>query len=61
MKTAYLLFDGRYRTDEDSATCFEVCETLQEAKRNAPDYGTDTVIVKGEIIDGVFTNSEIIN
>ena len=43
----YLLFDARYRYDEDRAICFTVCNTLQEARNEAPDYGDDTVIVKG--------------
>lgn len=42
----YLLFDGRYLTDPDRAICYEVCDTLKEAKSSAPDYGTDTVIVE---------------
>ena len=44
----WMLFDSRYRTDEDRAVCYEVCETLKEAKENVNDYGTDTVIVEGE-------------
>jgi len=46
MKYLYLLYDSRYRTDEDSAICLEVCDSLKEAKENAPDYGNDVVIVK---------------
>jgi hypothetical protein len=42
----YYLFDGRYRTKPYRAILFEVCETLSEAKENAPDYGDDTVIVE---------------
>lgn len=41
----YFLYDERFYTDEDSATCFEVCETLEEAREAAPDYG-GCVIVK---------------
>jgi len=46
MEKLWILFDGRYRTDEDRAVCYEVCETLKEAKENAGDYGDDTVIVE---------------
>jgi hypothetical protein len=57
----WMLFDGRYRTDEDRAVCYEVCETLKEAKDNADDYGTDTVIVEGETVGNEIRNSKIIN
>lgn len=57
----FLLFDGRYRTDEDRAICYEVCDSLKEAKKNMLDYGTDTVIVKSEISGNNLINSEIIN
>ena len=40
----YLLMDARARTDWDSATVFECCETLEEARESKDDYGTDTVI-----------------
>lgn len=46
MKIVYGLWDARYLTDEDRATCFEVCDTLKEALENKDDYGDDTVIVK---------------
>ena len=42
----YFLYDARYRHNEDSATLFEVCDKLKEAKENCLDYGNDTVIVK---------------
>jgi len=47
MKTMvdYFLYDERFYTDEDAAICFEVCETLEEARESAPDYGA-AVIVK---------------
>ena len=62
VKYLYLLFDGRYRTDEDRAVCFELCETLKEAKQNAPSYGTDTVIVRCEEgPNSVLINSTILN
>lgn len=46
IETNYSLRDGRYYTDPDRAVCYEVCDTLKEARKTAPDYGTDTVIVK---------------
>lgn len=57
----WLLFDGRYRTDEDRAVCYEVCDTLNEAKENADDYGDDTVIVEAVEENNVISDSKIIN
>ena len=57
----WFLYDGRYRTDEDNAVCYEMCETLKEAKRNTKDYGDDTVIVEAEIVGNEIINSKIIN
>lgn len=55
-----MLFDGRYRTCEDRAICYEVCETLKEARKHAKDYGNDTVIVEAEIFGNEIRNSKII-
>lgn len=47
-KYRYLLMDARafdvdpYRRDR--AVVYEACESLQEAIRNAPEYGDDTAI-----------------
>lgn len=49
IKKVWLLFDGRYITDEDRAICYESCETLKEARKNRTDYGDDTVIVEAEV------------
>ena len=64
----YALYDGRYLCDPNSANCYEVCETLKEARRNRNDYGTDTVIVRETLVKTGFmasksymvTNSKII-
>jgi hypothetical protein len=61
IRKVWMLFDGRYRTDEDAAVCFEVCDTLKEAKENALDYGDDTVIVEGDLYGREIRNSKIIN
>ena len=62
MKTKiWMLFDGRYRTDKDRAICYEVCETLKEAKENANDYGDDTVIVEAVKKNNAIIDSKIIN
>ena len=45
MKIEFFIYDERYYTDPDSATVYEVCETLEEARENGPDYG-GFVIVK---------------
>lgn len=57
----WMLFDGRYRTDEDRAVCYEVCETLIKAKENADDYGDDTVIVEAIEENNIISASKIIN
>lgn len=57
----WMLFDGRYRTDEDRAVCYKVCETLKEAKENADDYGDDTVIVEAIKENNVISESKIVN
>jgi len=57
----YFLYDGRYRTNEDIAICYEVCSTLNEAKKSAKDYGDDTVIVEYEIINSVATLKKVLN
>lgn len=60
-KYVYLLFDGRYIADPDRATCFEMCESLREARGSKDDYGTDTVIVKYlDDNSGTLQNPEII-
>lgn len=56
---AYYLFDGRYRTNPDRATCYERCDTLKEAKTNCKDYGTDTVIVLAEEKDNEAKFNEV--
>ena len=57
----WLLFDGRYLTSPDDAVCFEMCDTLREAKRNKSDYGNDTVIVQFDDECGNLINPKIIN
>lgn len=57
----WMLFDGRYRTDEDIAVCYEVCDTLKEAKENANDYGNDTVIVEAIEKNNIISDSKIVN
>lgn len=61
METIYILYDGRYRTNPDRATCFEVCDSEFEARDTANEYGNDTVIVKAQLNGKIITNSEIIN
>ena len=57
----WILFDSRYRTDEDRAICYEVCKTLKEAKDNADNYETGTVIVEAETFGNEIRNLKIIN
>jgi hypothetical protein len=44
MKTTYFIYDQRYYTDPDSATIYEACETLAEARENGPDYGGHIIV-----------------
>ena len=46
LKTVFELRDGRYHTDPDRDIVYEVCETLKEARKEAKEYGDDTVILK---------------
>jgi hypothetical protein len=45
-KTAFFLYDPRYLTSRFKATLFESCDTIEEARENAPEYGSLTVIVE---------------
>jgi hypothetical protein len=44
MKIDYIIYDERYLTDPDSATCYEVCDTLNEARNSGPDYGGHVIV-----------------
>lgn len=44
MNIAYFIYDERYYDDPDSATVYEVCETLEEAQENGPDYGGHVIV-----------------
>ena len=46
IKVVYAIYDARYLTDEDTAICFDVCDTLKEVREVMNDYGNDVVIVK---------------
>ena len=63
MKKKYYwgLFDGRFRTDEDRAICYEVCDTLGEAKQSLNDYGGETVLVEMEVEGDIIINTKILN
>ena len=42
----YVLFDGRYTNDPDSAIVYDVCDTLEEAQESKRESFTDAVIVE---------------
>jgi len=47
LKVQFDIYDPRYRTDPDAATCFEAgCKTLNEARKQAKEYGYGNVIVR---------------
>lgn len=45
-KIVYGLYDGRYLSRPDRVFLYETCDTLKEARKNAPEYGDDTFIIK---------------
>jgi len=51
MKIVFEVYDSRYLTDPDEATCFEICDSLEEAKECREDYGSNTVVVKAMSFD----------
>jgi hypothetical protein len=53
MKT-YVIYDGRARSDIDSATALDTADTLEEAREAVRVYGLDSVIVEydQEVKDG---------
>ncbi len=61
VKSMWLLYDGRYLTDKDRATCYEVCKSLREAVKNKYNYGNDTVIVKVDVDGKQLINPRIIH
>jgi hypothetical protein len=46
MKIAFALYDGKYQTDKDNSICYEIVDTIEEAREDRTDFGDDTVIVK---------------
>jgi hypothetical protein len=48
----YIIYDGRYHTDPESAQVMSVCSTQDEAMHEKSDYGTDTVVVECQCKDG---------
>lgn len=59
--TIWMIYDGRYIFDEERSTCFEVCHSLKEAKRNRLDYGNDCVIVEAKTEGKNIVSSKIID
>ena len=57
LKVQFDIYDPRYRTDPDAATCFEAGhETLNEAKKQAKEYGSGNVIVR-TVLEQISGNS----
>jgi hypothetical protein len=56
----YFLYDGRYLTEPESAILYSVADNLKEAREEANDYGSDTVIVKVEIVNNVIIQKKIV-
>ena len=45
------LMDGRARFNVDDAIVFSCCDSIEEAREEAPDYGDDTCIVDAETME----------
>lgn len=60
MKKTYIIYDGRATENTDDASVMECCDTLQEAVRNAPDYGDGCCIWSYDIKPGK-PNNMLIN
>ncbi len=61
MKKIYLLFDSRYNTDPDRATCLTVSDTLKEAKSDRKEmFSKNDVIVEYDDYRGALTNPKIV-
>jgi hypothetical protein len=58
--TLYIVYDIRYVDNPDDAMALIVCNSLKEAKREAPSYGGTYVIVKSDYIGEEIINSETI-
>ena len=56
-KKLYKLMDGRYLSRPERSICYEICDTLKEAKANAKEYGNDTFIVECVV---EFSNGKLI-
>lgn len=56
----FVIYDGRYIDAPDDAFILSVCDSLEEAIAEAPDFGNDCVIVKETSINNVIVESEII-
>lgn len=48
--TRYALYDSRYTTNEKRATCYTICDTLKEARKEKREDFDDAVIVKLQIL-----------
>lgn len=57
----WLVYDARYHTDEDRAICLIVCNSLKEARQEAPEYGDGNVIVEATIIGKEIVSEKIVN
>ncbi len=53
----FLLMDGRAWFDIDKAVVFEICDSIEEARKNKKTYG-DAVIVKAVAKDDQLSNLE---
>lgn len=57
---AYFIYDSRYTDNPDRATVLSVCETLEEAEKESPDYGYGNCIVEVEAENNIITKETFI-
>lgn len=56
----WLIYDARYKTDEEKAICLEVCSSLGEARTSLTDYGSGAVLVEADVKGKTIINEKII-
>ena len=59
MEKVFIIYDHRAIESTDEAQVFEICNSLEEAKRNANDYGGG-VIYSYDDDDGTLINPKLV-
>ncbi len=60
-KTTWLIYDGRYHLDQESAIVLSVAHSLKEARRDMQGLPKDSVIVETTMKqDGTVVNEKVV-